>query len=67
MPEQILKEKDQEEGLMKEPADEASKNTTAKIVPTPLVEEVRPSPPFPQRLKKHNDEIQFKKFVDKLD
>ena len=67
MSEQNLEEKDQEEGLTKEPADGASKNATAKTVPTPPVEEVRPPPPFPQRLKKHNDEIQFKKFVDKLD
>ncbi|KAK8515209.1 hypothetical protein V6N12_019257 [Hibiscus sabdariffa] len=30
-------------------------------------EEVRPPPPFPQRLKKHKEDNQFKRFVDMLD
>ncbi|KAE8661092.1 DNA-directed RNA polymerase V subunit 5C-like [Hibiscus syriacus] len=33
----------------------------------PAAKEARPPPPFPQRLKKHNNEVQFKKFVDILD
>ncbi|XP_038999279.1 uncharacterized protein LOC120124770 [Hibiscus syriacus] len=32
-----------------------------------LEDNVRPSPPFPQRLKKHDDDIQFKKLIDVLD
>ncbi|XP_039014064.1 uncharacterized protein LOC120143946 [Hibiscus syriacus] len=33
----------------------------------PIAYKVRPQLPFPQRLKNHNNEIQFKKFVDVLD
>ncbi|KAE8725369.1 hypothetical protein F3Y22_tig00008957pilonHSYRG00158 [Hibiscus syriacus] len=44
----------------------ANKNANATSVRTPSVQEARPSPPFPQRLKKHNEYIQFKKFVDIL-
>ncbi|KAK8684709.1 hypothetical protein V6N13_040725 [Hibiscus sabdariffa] len=65
--EEALVEKDKCEGSTSEPAEVANKNATAKAIPTPAVEEVRPPPPFPQRLKKHKDDIQFKKFVDILD
>ncbi|KAL4311744.1 hypothetical protein GQ457_01G025110 [Hibiscus cannabinus] len=53
-----------EEELQEEALVEKDKS---KAIPTPAVEEVRPPPPFPQRLKKHKDDIQFKKFVDILD
>ncbi|KAK8632720.1 hypothetical protein V6N13_073103 [Hibiscus sabdariffa] len=65
--EEALVEKDKGEGSTSKPAEVASENATTKAIPTPPVEEVRPQPPFPQRLKKHNDDIQFKKFVDILD
>ncbi|XP_039020858.1 uncharacterized protein LOC120152799 [Hibiscus syriacus] len=41
-------------------------DTQEKVSSTPVVNEVRPPPFFPQRLKKHNDEIQFRNFVDIL-
>ncbi|KAL4368063.1 hypothetical protein GQ457_05G015080 [Hibiscus cannabinus] len=65
--EEALVEKDKCEGSTSESVEVANKNATAKATPTPAVEEVRPPPPFPQRLKKHKDDIQFKKFVDILD
>ncbi|KAK8596898.1 hypothetical protein V6N13_001510 [Hibiscus sabdariffa] len=42
-------------------------DSTAKAVPTQSAEDARPPPPFPQRLKRHKEDIQFKKFVDILD
>ena len=39
----------------------------AKPTVAPTVEEERPPPPFPQWLKKHQEDIQFKRFVDILD
>ncbi|KAL4334651.1 hypothetical protein GQ457_07G005420 [Hibiscus cannabinus] len=46
--EEALVEKVKCEGSTSEPAEVANKNATAKAIPTPTVEEVRPSPPFPQ-------------------
>ncbi|XP_038994739.1 uncharacterized protein LOC120118867 [Hibiscus syriacus] len=43
------------------------KNATTKVVPPLAMEEVRPPSSFPQRLKKYNDDFQFKKFIDILD
>ncbi|KAK8556616.1 hypothetical protein V6N12_003013 [Hibiscus sabdariffa] len=65
--EEALVEKDKGEGSTSEPAKVANENATAKAIPTPPAEEIRPPPPFPQRLKQHNDDIQSKKFVDILD
>ncbi|KAK8705031.1 hypothetical protein V6N13_048642 [Hibiscus sabdariffa] len=65
--EEALVEKDKGEGSISEPAKVANENATAKAIPTPPAEEIRPPPPFPQRLKKHNDDVHFKKFVDILD
>ncbi|KAE8676815.1 hypothetical protein F3Y22_tig00111582pilonHSYRG01273 [Hibiscus syriacus] len=53
-------EKDKEGDSVKAPDYDA----TSKSIPTIAVTEDRPHPPFPQRLKKYNDEVQFKKFVD---
>ncbi|KAE8726680.1 hypothetical protein F3Y22_tig00006570pilonHSYRG00206 [Hibiscus syriacus] len=44
----------------------ANKNAKTTYVSTPLVQEGRPPHHFPQRLKKYNEDIQFKKFVDIL-
>ncbi|KAE8719115.1 putative glutathione S-transferase [Hibiscus syriacus] len=58
-----VSEKDKEEDSTKVPDSDAK----AKENSIPTAKEARPPPPFPQRLKKHNDEVQFKKFVDILD
>ncbi|KAE8668890.1 Chaperone DnaJ-domain superfamily protein, putative isoform 2 [Hibiscus syriacus] len=59
-------EEDKNEGSSSKETEGANKNAKATFVNTPSVQEVRPSPPFPQRLKKHNEDIQFRKFVDIL-
>ncbi|KAL4313421.1 hypothetical protein GQ457_01G026120 [Hibiscus cannabinus] len=40
---------------------------TSAAAPKPARDEVRPPPPFPQRLKKHKEDLQFQKFVSMLD
>ncbi|KAE8670896.1 Detected protein of unknown function [Hibiscus syriacus] len=60
---QINQQNDKEEDSTKAPDSDAKAKTNSIIA----VKEDRPPPPFPQRLKKHNDEVQFKKFVDFLD
>ncbi|KAL4273605.1 hypothetical protein GQ457_13G017370 [Hibiscus cannabinus] len=42
-------------------------DTAAKAIPTQSTEDVRPPQPFPQRLKKHKEDTQFKKSFDMLD
>ncbi|XP_039031388.1 uncharacterized protein LOC120166089 [Hibiscus syriacus] len=43
---------------------ELDSKESVKVSSPPAEDKVRPPPPFPQWLKKRNDEIQFKKFVD---
>ncbi|KAL4271777.1 hypothetical protein GQ457_13G016270 [Hibiscus cannabinus] len=42
-------------------------DAATRPVPIQETEEVIPPPPFPQRLKKHKEDNQFKRFVDMLD
>ncbi|KAK8659610.1 hypothetical protein V6N13_029809 [Hibiscus sabdariffa] len=60
-------EEDKGEKLDNEKAEEQHVNATASAVPKPARDEVRPPPPFPQRLKKHKEDLQFQKFVSMLD
>ncbi|KAK8590282.1 hypothetical protein V6N12_024658 [Hibiscus sabdariffa] len=54
------------------PPDTEEANPTAATSPqirlprTETMEDIRPPPPFPQRLKKHKHDNQFKKFLDIL-
>ncbi|XP_039035460.1 uncharacterized protein LOC120171923 [Hibiscus syriacus] len=66
-PVDIQVEEDKDDGSSSEIIEGENKNSTTKVVPTPSLDEFKPSPPLPQRLMKHNDDIQFKKFVDILD
>ncbi|XP_039057655.1 uncharacterized protein LOC120201029 [Hibiscus syriacus] len=67
MPEETQVEDNKDEGSSSKATEGVNKNSTTNDVPIPLLKEVRPPPPFPQRLKNHNDDIRFKKFVDILD
>ncbi|KAK8504431.1 hypothetical protein V6N12_030528 [Hibiscus sabdariffa] len=60
-------EEDKGEKLDNEKTEEQHVNTTASAAPKPARDEVRPPPPFPQRLKKHKEDLQFQKFVSMLD
>ncbi|KAL4279254.1 hypothetical protein GQ457_03G019280 [Hibiscus cannabinus] len=60
-------EEDNREKLDSEKTEEQHVNATASAVPKPARDEVRPPPPFPQRLKKHKEDLQFQKFVSMLD
>ncbi|KAK8681659.1 hypothetical protein V6N13_054061 [Hibiscus sabdariffa] len=60
-------EEDKGEKLDKEKTEEQHVNATASAAPKPARDEVRPPPPFPQRLKKHKEDLQFQKFVSMLD
>ncbi|KAL4282171.1 hypothetical protein GQ457_03G018410 [Hibiscus cannabinus] len=60
-------EEDKGEKLNNEKAEEQPVNATASAVPNPARDEVRPPPPFPKRLKKHKEDLQFQKFVSMLD
>ncbi|KAK8540179.1 hypothetical protein V6N12_046470 [Hibiscus sabdariffa] len=63
-----LNEEEGREGIQStKPSRGQCVDATAKAVPTQSAEDVRPPPPFPQRLKKHKEDTQFKKFVDILD
>ncbi|XP_039039602.1 uncharacterized protein LOC120177572 [Hibiscus syriacus] len=63
----LPKGKEKDEGSKSLPTDGGEFIATLKVSPPPAVAKVRLPPPSPQWLKKHNDEIQFKKFVDVLD
>ncbi|XP_038997304.1 uncharacterized protein LOC120122143 [Hibiscus syriacus] len=65
--EEVFEEKDNDEGSISEPANVVNKKSTEKVVLTLSVVEVKPPPPFPQRLKKNNNDVQFNNFVDILD
>ncbi|KAK8619703.1 hypothetical protein V6N13_135985 [Hibiscus sabdariffa] len=58
---------DKGEKLDKEGTDEQHVNAAAYAAPQLARDEVRPPPPFPQRLKKHEEHFQFEKFVSMLD
>ncbi|KAK8546635.1 hypothetical protein V6N12_027411 [Hibiscus sabdariffa] len=60
-------EEDNGEELDNEKIEEQHVNATTSAVPKPTRDEVRPPPPFPQRLKKHKEDLQFQKFVSMLD
>ncbi|KAK8574662.1 hypothetical protein V6N12_062351 [Hibiscus sabdariffa] len=60
-------EEDKGEELDNEKTVEQHVNATTSAVPKPARDEVRPPPPFPQRLKKHKEDLQFQKFVSMLD
>ncbi|KAK8562494.1 hypothetical protein V6N12_010572 [Hibiscus sabdariffa] len=60
-------EEDKEEKLDNEKTGEQHANAAASAVPKPAKDEVRPPPPFPQRLKKQKEDLQFQKFVCMLD
>ncbi|KAK8985786.1 hypothetical protein V6N11_021639 [Hibiscus sabdariffa] len=54
-------EDDKGEKLDNEKTEEKHVNAAASAAPQPTRDEVRPTPPFPQRLKKHKEDLQFKK------
>ncbi|KAL4377024.1 hypothetical protein GQ457_02G029850 [Hibiscus cannabinus] len=56
-----------EEVLTTNPSRGQTPDAAARPVPIQETEEVRPPPLFPQRLKKHKEDNQFKRFVDMLD
>ncbi|KAL4386086.1 hypothetical protein GQ457_09G016850 [Hibiscus cannabinus] len=60
-------EEGREEVLTTNPSGGQSVDAAAKSVTTQTTEDVRPPPPFPQRLKNHIEDNQFKKFMDMLD
>ncbi|KAK9008902.1 hypothetical protein V6N11_080379 [Hibiscus sabdariffa] len=60
-------EKDKGEKLDNEKTEEQHVNATASAIPKPARGEIHPPPPFPQRLKKHKEDLQFQKFVSMLD
>ncbi|KAK9007300.1 hypothetical protein V6N11_051129 [Hibiscus sabdariffa] len=60
-------EEDKGEKLDNEKTEEQHVNDAASATPKPVRDEVRPPPPFPQRLKKHKEDLQFQKFVSMLD
>ncbi|KAK9008818.1 hypothetical protein V6N11_080296 [Hibiscus sabdariffa] len=54
-------EEDKGEKLDNEKTEEQHVNATASAAQKPARDEVRPPPPFPQRLKKHKEDLQFQK------
>ncbi|KAL4377420.1 hypothetical protein GQ457_02G021700 [Hibiscus cannabinus] len=57
-------EEDKGEKLDNEKTEEKHINVAASATPKPVRDEVHPPPPFPQRLKKHKEDLQFQKFVN---
>ncbi|KAK8622160.1 hypothetical protein V6N13_097785 [Hibiscus sabdariffa] len=55
-------EEDKGEKLNSEKTEEQHVNATASAAQKTSRDEVRPPPPFPQRLKKHKEDLQFQKF-----
>ncbi|KAK8684264.1 hypothetical protein V6N13_040294 [Hibiscus sabdariffa] len=60
-------EEDKGEEPDNEKTEEQHVNATTSAESKPSKDEVRPPPPFPQRLKKHKEDLQFQKFVSMLD
>ncbi|KAL4295438.1 hypothetical protein GQ457_12G015340 [Hibiscus cannabinus] len=56
-------EEDKGEKLDNENSEEKHANVVALAASQPASDEVRPPPPFPQRLKKHKEDLQFEMFV----
>ncbi|KAK8704997.1 hypothetical protein V6N13_048608 [Hibiscus sabdariffa] len=56
-------EEDKGEKLDNEKSEEQHTNAAASAASQPVREEVRPPPAFPQRLKKHREDLQFQKFL----
>ncbi|KAK8578894.1 hypothetical protein V6N12_069238 [Hibiscus sabdariffa] len=67
VPEKLNEKEGREDIQSTKPSGGQCADATTKAVPTQLAEDARPPPPFPQRLKKYKEDIQFKKFVDILD
>ncbi|XP_039060467.1 uncharacterized protein LOC120204447 [Hibiscus syriacus] len=61
------KEKERNEGSTSQHTNSEKLFAKEKVASPPVENKVRPPPPFPQWLKKHNDENHFKRFVDVLD
>ncbi|XP_039039599.1 uncharacterized protein LOC120177568 [Hibiscus syriacus] len=61
----LSKEKENDEGSENHQTYNGKLIAKGSISSAPTVNDVGPPPPFPQRLKKHNDKIQFRKFVDR--
>ncbi|KAL4367794.1 hypothetical protein GQ457_05G020570 [Hibiscus cannabinus] len=64
---EVQEEEGREEVLTTNPSGGQSTDAAAKSVPTQSNEDVKPPPPFSQRLKRHKEDNQFKKFVDMRD
>ncbi|KAL4347644.1 hypothetical protein GQ457_17G008940 [Hibiscus cannabinus] len=64
---EVREEEGREEVLTTNPSRGQTADPAARPVPIQETEEVRPPPPFPQILKKHKEDNQFKRFVDILD
>ncbi|XP_039013291.1 uncharacterized protein LOC120142885 [Hibiscus syriacus] len=64
---ELAKEKKMNEGSTSQHTNGEKLFAKAKVASPPVADEVRPTPPFPQWLKKHNDKNQFRKFVYVLD
>ncbi|KAK8576727.1 hypothetical protein V6N13_015160 [Hibiscus sabdariffa] len=60
-------EEDKGEKLDNEKTEKQHDNAAASATSQPARDEVCPPPPFPQRLKKHKEDLQFQKFVSMLD
>ncbi|KAL4303062.1 hypothetical protein GQ457_10G009490 [Hibiscus cannabinus] len=65
----LIKELNEHKGekLDNKKTEEQHVNTTSSVVPKPAREEIRPPRAFPQRLKKHKEDLQFQKFVSMLE
>ncbi|KAL4279232.1 hypothetical protein GQ457_03G017400 [Hibiscus cannabinus] len=59
----LLQSHNKGEKLDNEKTEEQHVNAATSSTPKPARDEVRPPPPFPQRLKKHKEDLQFQKFV----
>ncbi|KAL4383998.1 hypothetical protein GQ457_15G015910 [Hibiscus cannabinus] len=60
-------EEDKGEKLDNEKTKKRYATAASSATPQPVRDEVRPPPTFPQRLKKHKEDLQFQKFVSMLD
>ncbi|KAE8655271.1 Mitogen-activated protein kinase 14 [Hibiscus syriacus] len=62
-----INQQDKEEGSTNNSTKAPESDAKAKVIPTTVVKEARPPPPFPKRLKKHNDEIpMYAKFLKEI-
>ncbi|KAL4279446.1 hypothetical protein GQ457_03G020920 [Hibiscus cannabinus] len=63
----ILIEEDKEESSKGGETNKHHVDTTARVITPPARDEVRPPPPFPKRLKKQKEDLQFQNFVSLMD